>query len=53
MCRGGVGFWRNSLRACLLGSVGANITPSLMQPNFPFDPLRDYVPGWKPKAGSP
>jgi tripartite-type tricarboxylate transporter receptor subunit TctC len=28
----------------LLGSVGANITPSLMQPNFPFDPLRDYVP---------
>jgi tripartite-type tricarboxylate transporter receptor subunit TctC len=28
----------------LLGSVGANITPPLMQPNFPFDPLRDYVP---------
>ena len=24
--------------------MGANITPSLMQPNFPFDPLRDYVP---------
>ena len=28
----------------LLGSVGANVTPSLMQPNYPFDPLRDYVP---------
>jgi tripartite-type tricarboxylate transporter receptor subunit TctC len=41
---------REALRAkpdgytLLLGSVGANITPSLMQPNFPFDPLRDYVP---------
>ncbi len=28
----------------LLGSVGANVTPSLMQPNYPFDPLRDYLP---------
>jgi tripartite-type tricarboxylate transporter receptor subunit TctC len=28
----------------LLGSVGANVTPSLMQPNYPFDPLKDYVP---------
>ena len=28
----------------LLGSLGANVTPSLMQPNYPFDPLRDYVP---------
>ena len=27
-----------------LGSVGANVTPALMQPNYPFDPLRDYVP---------
>jgi tripartite-type tricarboxylate transporter receptor subunit TctC len=41
---------REALRAqpdgytLLLGSVGANITPSLMQPNYPFDPLRDYVP---------
>ena len=28
----------------LLGSVGANVTPSLMQPNYPFDPLKDYMP---------
>lgn len=28
----------------LLGSVGANVTPSLMQPNYPFDPLKDYAP---------
>ena len=41
---------REALRAkpdgytLLLGSVGSNITPSLMQSNFPFDPLRDYVP---------
>ena len=28
----------------LLGSVGANVTPSLIQPNYPFDPLRDYAP---------
>jgi tripartite-type tricarboxylate transporter receptor subunit TctC len=28
----------------LLGSSGANVTPALMQPNYPFDPLRDYVP---------
>ncbi len=29
---------------CRLGSVGANVTPALMQKNYPFDPLRDYVP---------
>ena len=28
----------------LLGSLGANVTPSLMQPDYPFDPLHDYVP---------
>jgi tripartite-type tricarboxylate transporter receptor subunit TctC len=28
----------------LLGSLGANITPALMQKDYPFDPLRDYVP---------
>jgi tripartite-type tricarboxylate transporter receptor subunit TctC len=28
----------------LMGSVGANVTPALMQPDYPFDPLRDYVP---------
>jgi tripartite-type tricarboxylate transporter receptor subunit TctC len=27
-----------------LGSVGANVTPALMQPNYPFDPQKDYVP---------
>jgi len=27
-----------------LGSVGANVTPSLMQSAYPFDPLKDYVP---------
>jgi tripartite-type tricarboxylate transporter receptor subunit TctC len=27
-----------------LGSVGANVTPALMQPNYPFDPMKDYVP---------
>ena len=27
-----------------LGSVGANVTPALMQTNYPFDPLKDYVP---------
>jgi tripartite-type tricarboxylate transporter receptor subunit TctC len=27
-----------------LGSVGANVTPALMQPNYPFDPLKDYTP---------
>src|SRR3569833_3065451 len=26
-----------------LGSVGANVTPALMQPNYPFDPQKDYV----------
>ena len=41
---------REALRAppdgytLLLGSLGANITPSLTQPNHPFDPARDYVP---------
>jgi tripartite-type tricarboxylate transporter receptor subunit TctC len=28
----------------LMGAVGANLTPALMQPNYPFDPLRDYAP---------
>jgi tripartite-type tricarboxylate transporter receptor subunit TctC len=28
----------------LLGSLGANVTPALMQKDYPFDPLRDYVP---------
>ena len=28
----------------LLGTLGANITPALMQKDYPFDPLRDYVP---------
>ena len=28
----------------LMGSVGANVTPALMQKDYPFDPLRDYVP---------
>lgn len=28
----------------LMGSVGANVTPAAVQPNYPFDPLRDYVP---------
>ena len=27
-----------------LGSVGANVTPALMQTNYPFDPMKDYVP---------
>ena len=27
-----------------LGSVGANVTPALMQPNYPFDPSKDYTP---------
>jgi tripartite-type tricarboxylate transporter receptor subunit TctC len=27
-----------------LGSVGANVTPALMQANYPFDPMKDYVP---------
>jgi tripartite-type tricarboxylate transporter receptor subunit TctC len=27
-----------------LGSVGANVTPAFMQPNYPFDPLKDYLP---------
>ncbi len=28
----------------LLGTLGANITPALMQKDYPFDPLKDYVP---------
>jgi tripartite-type tricarboxylate transporter receptor subunit TctC len=28
----------------LMGSVGANVTPAAVQANYPFDPLRDYVP---------
>ena len=28
----------------LLGTLGGNITPALMQKDYPFDPLRDYVP---------
>ncbi|AMN44649.1 Bug family tripartite tricarboxylate transporter substrate binding protein [Rhodoplanes sp. Z2-YC6860] len=28
----------------LLGSLGANVTPALMQKDYPFDPLRDYMP---------
>jgi tripartite-type tricarboxylate transporter receptor subunit TctC len=28
----------------LLGAVGANVTPAFMQPDYPFDPLRDYRP---------
>ena len=28
----------------LMGAVGANVTPAAVQPNYPFDPLRDYVP---------
>ena len=27
-----------------LGSLGANVTPALMQKDYPFDPLHDYVP---------
>jgi len=27
-----------------MGAVGANVTPGLVQKNYPFDPLRDYVP---------
>jgi tripartite-type tricarboxylate transporter receptor subunit TctC len=28
----------------LMGALGANVTPAFMQPDYPFDPLRDYVP---------
>ncbi|MBX9842892.1 MAG: tripartite tricarboxylate transporter substrate binding protein [Xanthobacteraceae bacterium] len=28
----------------LLGTLGGNVTPALMQKDYPFDPLRDYVP---------
>src|SRR5262245_56369632 len=28
----------------LLGTLGANVTPPLMQKDYPFDPLHDYVP---------
>jgi tripartite-type tricarboxylate transporter receptor subunit TctC len=27
-----------------MGAVGANVTPALVQKNYPFDPKRDYVP---------
>jgi tripartite-type tricarboxylate transporter receptor subunit TctC len=27
-----------------MGAVGANVTPAIVQANYPFDPLRDYVP---------
>jgi tripartite-type tricarboxylate transporter receptor subunit TctC len=27
-----------------MGSVGANVTPAVVQKDYPFDPLRDYVP---------
>jgi tripartite-type tricarboxylate transporter receptor subunit TctC len=27
-----------------MGAVGANVTPGLVQKNYPFDPLRDYAP---------
>jgi tripartite-type tricarboxylate transporter receptor subunit TctC len=27
-----------------MGAVGANVTPGFVQRNYPFDPLRDYVP---------
>jgi tripartite-type tricarboxylate transporter receptor subunit TctC len=27
-----------------MGAVGANVTPALVQKNYPYDPARDYVP---------
>ena len=27
-----------------MGAVGANVTPAAVQKDYPFDPLRDYVP---------
>ncbi len=27
-----------------MGAVGANVTPAAVQKNYPFDPLRDYIP---------
>jgi tripartite-type tricarboxylate transporter receptor subunit TctC len=27
-----------------MGAVGANVTPALVQKNYPFDPQRDYLP---------
>ena len=27
-----------------MGAVGANVTPAVVQKDYPFDPLRDYVP---------
>jgi tripartite-type tricarboxylate transporter receptor subunit TctC len=27
-----------------MGAVGANVTPALVQKNYPFDPSRDYLP---------
>lgn len=28
----------------LMGSVGANVTPAAVQKDYPFDPLKDYLP---------
>jgi tripartite-type tricarboxylate transporter receptor subunit TctC len=28
----------------LIGALGAQVIPAVMAPNFPFDPLRDFVP---------
>jgi tripartite-type tricarboxylate transporter receptor subunit TctC len=28
----------------LIGALGAQVLPAVMAPNFPFDPLRDFVP---------
>jgi tripartite-type tricarboxylate transporter receptor subunit TctC len=27
-----------------MGAVGANVTPAMVQKDYPFDPMRDYVP---------
>jgi tripartite-type tricarboxylate transporter receptor subunit TctC len=27
-----------------MGALGANVTPAAVQANYPFDPLRDYIP---------
>ena len=28
----------------LIGALGAQVLPAMMAPNFPFDPMRDFVP---------
>jgi tripartite-type tricarboxylate transporter receptor subunit TctC len=28
----------------LIGALGAQVLPAVMAPNFPFDPLRDFIP---------